>query len=124
MVHHTLASLFIAGDSQECPGIAQLALQTVDFNLGASMRYSKGPNIYMRAQSKSFKMAVTLVIVYLVCWVPYYLVRCVPFIIYPCLFLTNDSANPCTSSRTKEGSPNYQFALQFSPPPFRDRRNN
>ncbi|GAU91457.1 hypothetical protein RvY_03705 [Ramazzottius varieornatus] len=63
-------------DSQECPGIAQLALQTVDFNLGASMRYSKGPNIYMRAQSKSFKMAVTLVIVYLVCWVPYYLVSC------------------------------------------------
>ncbi|OQV25562.1 putative Gonadotropin-releasing hormone II receptor [Hypsibius exemplaris] len=47
-----------------------------DYNLGQSMRYSKAPNIYMRAKSKSFKMAVTLVIVFLVCWVPYYLVSC------------------------------------------------
>ncbi|XP_055333879.1 gonadotropin-releasing hormone receptor-like [Paramacrobiotus metropolitanus] len=48
----------------------------VDYNLGQSMRYGNAPNIYMRAKSKSFKMAITLVIVFLVCWVPYYLVSC------------------------------------------------
>ena len=57
-----------------------------DFHIGQSMRYSKAPNIYMRAKSKSFKMAATLVIVFLVCWVPYYLVR------YECVHITSCDA--------------------------------
>lgn len=66
------------------PSAASAHSHSLDYNLGQSMRYTNAPNIYMRAKSKSSKMAVTLVIVFLVCWVPYYLVRCVMSTIVPC----------------------------------------